>query len=958
MIQRFIVYALSILLVSSCGVVGEYKADRPSTVSNSVVSRSFGGSPSLYVQSSTDLANVTSPHNITLPATCPKGAFLGCFGVFDGGSTGYTWDDVTAGVWKDGYIDGYNLVEYPSDFTNAIWTTAKLTKVSASRLEETAETGGHWVKQVVKLTSGVPTWVSIDIQADQVTQALIQAWDGVTNHEYRFNIGGALISTTGSSLTGSVFITGTVVRHYMKFTPTSTGNHDIYIQTMQGESSSYAGTAGNGMDIFQVNVATQHSDLFGDSELNEQRSFFRYKEADGTEAGLVLSLSTSGSEEMAAHCFCAPGWDSRLGIVVDSTNTDTSTPTPPAVTPSWRADTPVTYVAVAHADLVGLSGTSYPTGYSDNQYSVLTVGTGGVGQAFATKSVATTSTETPSAFTFTASDGTIAYILALPGFKDFTLPYEVCGSGIDENSGQVQPCPTGYAEAAVGGGCDLLCDTDDKDNDGRISSEDCDDTNPLIYEGYGRACGTDGTQVCQSDGTWSSCVEGELCEATGSGVCYYIDPKKGVNTSAGTTRATALRDYGRFDWGGAVTPKINLNPGDVVYQLDGTVATSYSNRVAYIRLRDGTEANPITIKPYPGSWGKALIDPNHTTLGQVGLYIQDSDYVNIVGLDIADTYGPAIQYAGTSVGGVVSRVVIHDVDGSENNNNTGVEIKGVTDGAIENSFLYDNYDTVDDGQNNTNLVLYNGTGVSILRNRSFFTDSAVAGTTTASLLKYKHAETSAAATTLFDGNMLFQVGGNAIETSQAGSTVKNNLVINANFGVKLGDLGGAFYPVNFYSHNNTFINAKAVLVDFSAYDSAPSSIVFRDNIIIDDDAVDYNNDVTMVSIDHYGSEADYNASVGAGVLNIDKNCYYNASQEFEATVFGWTGAVGGVAYDNFAAWKGDGYDTNGYQEDPSLDSSLEATSINCSGKGRGFLPSALAASFPEYSRYIDGFGYQ
>lgn len=219
---------------------------------------------------------------------------------------------------------------------------------------------------------------------------------------------------------------------------------------------------------------------------------------------------------------------------------------------------------------------------------------------------------------------------------------EICGNGIDDvwqtggaANGTIGSCPANFADAIVGSGCDHLCTNTvrDQDHDGYTDNgstgaagtayTDCDDTRRDVYPGQyvpNSWASPTGYKLCQTNGTYGSTVLNAttpLCEATGSGVCYYIQ-----STGGGTTcsYASPCSDLSYVSGGAGGTPvgAKTLAPGDVVYVLGtGTIttiftATNGAGDGAFSSSVDGTSANKITIKNYPGA--TAEIQP---TAGQV-----------------------------------------------------------------------------------------------------------------------------------------------------------------------------------------------------------------------------------------------------------------------------------------------------------------------------------------------------
>lgn len=102
-----------------------------------------------------------------------------------------------------------------------------------------------------------------------------------------------------------------------------------------------------------------------DSPISSRAGSAAWRTADGTEGGSV-SPTVSGSISSAGYCVLritgvktgqAPEWGTFVGY------TTTTTPDPPAATPSWGSDYNM-FLVILHGGVVS----AYPTNYSDNQY--------------------------------------------------------------------------------------------------------------------------------------------------------------------------------------------------------------------------------------------------------------------------------------------------------------------------------------------------------------------------------------------------------------------------------------------------------------------------------------------------------------------------------------------------------------------------------------------------------------
>ena len=116
-------------------------------------------------------------------------------------------------------------------------------------------------------------------------------------------------------------------------------------------------------------------------------------------------------------------------------------------------------------------------------------------------------------------------------------------------------------------------------------------------------------------------------------------------------------------------------------------------------------------------------------------------------------------------------------------------------------------------------------------------------------------------------------------------------------------------------------------------------MLIRNNVITDDRATQ-SQDNRFFWVHTYGPDALYTDVISGGKLQINNNCYYNASS---APTFGLfesnnadTSCSGrgnsGTSY-SFSSWQSAGYDTTSYSENPVFSTSNKATSSNCLNKG-------------------------
>ncbi|MFH1308275.1 MAG: LamG-like jellyroll fold domain-containing protein [archaeon] len=134
-----------------------------------------------------------------------------------------------------------------------------------------------------------------------------------------------------------------------------------------------------------------------------------------------------------------------------------------------------------------------------------------------------------------------------------------------------------------------------------------------------------------------------ICEATGSGQCYYI-ATDGLDTNAGTFDEPFLTlDH-------AITL---IGPGDVVYLRGGTYDATQrigdclggvNNCFAAINNKHGTETDWITIKSYPGEW--AILDQGHYCYNGMAMNpcmeIHSSSFMKIESFELKNGHGSTL----------------------------------------------------------------------------------------------------------------------------------------------------------------------------------------------------------------------------------------------------------------------------------------------------------------------------
>ncbi len=535
---------------------------------------------------------------------------------------------------------------------------------------------------------------------------------------------------------------------------------------------------------------------------------------------------------------------------------------------------------------------------------------------------------------------------------------EICGDGYDNaTSGYTYgACPVGWMNAVwQGTGCDKECPGSDKDNDGYDDSVDCGPTDKKMFAGMisDSGCGANTFKTCQSDGTFTSC--GNL--HSGSGATYLIDPSTGNDANVGSIASpwatygpldnTALAGYHALVAGDVVLIKTN---GSITYTYDVDAGAPVNLEGFRIRLKDGTLANPIKIFAYPGYSPK--IAPSGCSSSDVcpGIYVENSDYVQIRGLEVQSSFGIGISGA-DQTGFLIEGNEIHDNDCIEDDNCSGVSAKDSTDLTVSRNDIYDNFErgapSGGSDINDTQIVIFSILGTRKIEYNNMWVTAAVDSTNSKSGgFKDKHGSNSG--TLSVKGNMLLRASQVSIHIQSVNATVEKNRLINSS-AITNRELGGPMYMGNdIYQDNITISNNTDRVNGFNFFVmrttglyAVPSCgtnplVTVRRNIFQTTRASgNYYGDDADIELDHYGADADYTLYYNTNCISFTSNCYYNPSLDYTAStnfITAWGSTSGAQTLGSkktLTTFKSDGFEVGGFQENPALDSNFLPTSSNC-----------------------------
>lgn len=397
-----------------------------------------------------------------------------------------------------------------------------------------------------------------------------------------------------------------------------------------------------------------------------------------------------------------------------------------------------------------------------------------------------------------------------------------------------------------------------------------------------------------------------------TGQDYYIDPVSGNDENSGTLPQEAWRTLRNvFSYRSDYVPDyaVLLEPGDTIYLMEGVHSAIYrpgddsgptNGRPAVMRFRDvrGTAEAPIRLLAYPGH--HPVMDPDYQ--GEC-LYILDSSWLEIAGIEfrraMSEGEGGNIAIV-TSDHITIHDVEVHDADGADDDNISGLNATDVWDVEIYNCSFHDNYDRTaadTDGistHNSTNMVFFLGGNISI--HDCLIYQSPTGGDMTqvnsGMGIKYKHA--SADPTAYFDvyRNVFRNNKYWAFLSGTANTHFHHNLIIGGSgWGAGSEDCGGPTHQTNQVYEYNTFYQVYSEDRQYSAggfyfypstewrdadFPSDPSQIIFRRNVVYDDQNYQEAEHAT-VNIYPYISDEVYNAT--APNLSFDDNCYYNPNYD-------------------------------------------------------------------------------
>lgn len=516
--------------------------------------------------------------------------------------------------------------------------------------------------------------------------------------------------------------------------------------------------------------------------------------------------------------------------------------------------------------------------------------------------------------------------IVLTGSNGVCAPtQEICGDGIDQN------CDGG----------DLLCPGNDKDRDGFSDVQDCDDTNRFVYPGIAVACAVanqTGWKTCQESAQFTQCATTPLCEAKGTGKCYYISKLTGSDSNNGSFNSPWKTYLNVVSYYSGPERPVNwkqLEPGDVVYFMSGVYGETYQysgeSRAFFLRNVHGLPDQAISLKAYPGH--SVVFAPTEQT---ASAYFLQSSYIVLQGIEFTRGWGAGVRLAESSHL-ELRNSRIHNVDGWDNHNIAGLYLVDVSDFRAHHNFIHDNYDrnNHDTGgqktENSRNVVLFGG-GNNHFDYNVIFQSKPITDSKTGGCITYKHMASVPNSVFEVDQNIFRNCAFAAVGSGTFNSRIHHNLIIDSD-PISFRDFGGRTSNIDNLVEFNTVVGSFLVGYLPTNTWGPIGALTIRKNIMVD--AGSYDGERNAISVAPYGSDELYNLAISPGYLTAASNCYFNPNHSLQFNVFGRNGGAYGVlgGYYSFSAWQANGYDSGSFAIDPLLDAFHVPQAGSCASFG-------------------------
>ena len=419
-----------------------------------------------------------------------------------------------------------------------------------------------------------------------------------------------------------------------------------------------------------------------------------------------------------------------------------------------------------------------------------------------------------------------------------------------------------------------------------------------------------------------------VCEATGEGTCYYIDPVHGDDANDGSINSPwrTFANINSFYVGGGVNHRPDmwrsLAPGDVVYLREGVhgyplwggtqeSANDGYRAIANIGFMSGTPEHPITLRGFPGEnavVGDISEEPSSTR----GLRLLANNWWNIHDIEFRNAPGNCIDLAGGS-NYRIWNITVHGCarkDDWTSGNPIGLHISAVSTIEVSHSEFFNNFrdGTAIEWPPNEGwsyrgrgIKIFRGSDVTVHSNLFYQTERALSPQGVpgpyAGCLMYKHASDSPTGYFRVFNNTFIDCDSLAFSTGSQNTHFFNNTIIRSTRPISVQNIGGPTFLYNITIEYNTLYDSRAFsgsaheASDFASHSGVPQighyfpplphNIVFRNNIVVDSD-IPYTQDNLFLRLDPYQDGAAFSRIANA--YTFSDNCYYNPHEPLRFAV--------------------------------------------------------------------------
>ncbi len=456
-------------------------------------------------------------------------------------------------------------------------------------------------------------------------------------------------------------------------------------------------------------------------------------------------------------------------------------------------------------------------------------------------------------------------------------------------------------------------------------------------------------------------VASAVCEATGEGTCYYIDPVHGDDTNDGSIDSP-WQTFMNIQFANWPFPPdhVWLNPGDVIYLREGLhntpVCSSYQEDpmtqpcgVASFRRdtfnpgreQSGTAEHPIRLTAFPGE--RAVVGrTSEYPEGSAGLGFLGVEWWEISDIEVAWTPADCMWIANAQ-DIVVRGMTFHNCARKDTGGNpAGLELTRSERIEVSHSTFYDTFrdgrvvdwpfDHLNWDSRGMGLMMFRGSNITV-HNNLFFQTKPARSPSGAELdvldcVLYKHAQDDPQGFFHFFDNTLVNCQ-NAVSTGTQNSWIYNNLLIDVQSGFGTQNAGGPTIQQNQTFESNTVIAQRFAGGDVAnpmgdlahLFPDAPQQIVFRNNVVYNT-AENYNQENNLIDFATYRDIDDTIPRFVEG-FSFENNCYFNPYRALRFNVKCCRGNDGGFfTFDEWQAFSHNGqvvgFDAQSVVADPEF----------------------------------------